>query len=163
LAAAAAVLAVPGAGGHAAQTSPRGVAVFLDWLHLASSAVWVGGLIGLLVLWRSLPVARRVAGLVVSVPRFSNTAFFSVLLLLAAAVLSSLAPPPPAFAKEGAALAHVGPGPVTRSVTRNGYTLRVLVQPNKAVADNAFALQVTRGGKPVRGASVTLDFSMLDM
>ena len=33
------------------------------------------GLIGLLVLWRSLPDATRVAGLVVAVPRFSNTAF----------------------------------------------------------------------------------------
>lgn len=241
LAAAAAVLAVPGAGGHAAQTSPRGVAVFLDWLHLVSSAVWIGGLVGLLVLWRSLPAARRVDGLVVCVPRFSNVAFVSVLLLLAtgvgasvlhlpvlaalwqtaygktiliksaillvamlvaavnllrtkprlvraderaatllrrlvgveamlvagavlaAAVLSSLAPPPPAFAKEGSALARVGPGAVARSVTRNGYTLRVLVHPNKAVADNAFALQVTHGGKPVRGANVTLDFSMLDM
>ncbi|HEV2592353.1 MAG TPA: CopD family protein [Gaiellaceae bacterium] len=243
LVAAAAVLAIPGAGGHAAQTSPRGVAVFLDWLHLVTAAVWIGGLVGLLVLWRSLAVAQRVAGLLVAVPRFSNTAFVSVLLLLAtgigasvlhlpaiaalwqtsygktilvkaaillvamlvaavnllrtkpqlsragvgeaaarllrrlvgvevilvagaifaAALLSSLAPPPPAFAKEGSALARVGPGPVAATVHRNGYTLRVLVQPNKAVQSNAFALQLTRNGSPVRGATITLVFSMLDM
>jgi copper transport protein len=241
LAAGAAVLVVPAAGGHAAQTSPRGVSVLLDWLHVVSGAVWLGGLIGLLVLWRSLPALRRVAGLVVAVPRFSNVAFVSVLVLLgsgvgasiihlpvlsalwqttygvvilikaailavamalgavnllrtkpqlrtagasaarllrrvvaveallvtgavlAAAVLSSLAPPPPAFAKEGSALAKVGPGAVARTVTRNGYTLRVQVRPNRAVAPNSFALQLTRGGKPVRGADVTLDFAMLDM
>lgn len=81
--AAAAVLLVPGLAGHAAQTAPRGLSIFLDWLHLAAGSIWVGGLVGLLVLWRSLPVARRVAGLVVCVPRFSNVAFVSVVALLA--------------------------------------------------------------------------------
>ena len=76
---AAAVLVLPGTVGHAGQTSPRAVAVLLDWLHLVSGSVWVGGLIGLLVIWRSLPAARRVAGLVVCVPRFSNTAFVAVM------------------------------------------------------------------------------------
>jgi copper transport protein len=84
LLAAGATLLLPGLAGHAAQTSPRGLSVALDWLHLAAGAVWVGGLIGLLVLWRSFPVARRVAGLVVCVPRFSNTAFVSVLVLIGA-------------------------------------------------------------------------------
>jgi copper transport protein len=242
-AAAAALLAIPGAGGHAAQTSPRGVAVSLDWLHLVTASVWLGGLIGVLVLWWSLPVARRVAGLAVCVPRFSNVAFVSVLLLLgtgigasvlhlpvlsalwqtsygeviliksgillaamlaaavnllrtkpqlaragvgeaavrllrrlvgvevvlvagavfAGALLSSLAPPPPAFAKEGSALAHVGPGPVAATVHQSGYTLELLVRPNKAVQQNSFALQLTRSGRPVTGATVTLEFSMLDM
>ena len=83
LAAAGAALLVPGLAGHAAQTSPRGGMVLVDWLHLAAGSVWVGGLIGLLVLWRSLPAARRVAGLVVCVPRFSNVAFVSVLVLIA--------------------------------------------------------------------------------
>ena len=54
----------------------------LDWLHLAAGSLWIGGLVGLLVLWRSLPAARRVAGLVVAVPRFSNVAFVSVLVLI---------------------------------------------------------------------------------
>jgi copper transport protein len=243
LAAAAAVLVLPGAVGHAGQTSPRGVAVLLDWLHLVSGSVWVGGLIGLLVVWRSLPAAKRVAGLVVCVPRFSNVAFISVLVLLgtgvgaavlhlpvldalwltsygqvilikagillaalllasvnllrtkpglsraevgeasarllrrlvtgeallvagailAAAVLSSLAPPPPAFAEEGAALARVGPGKVASTVFRAGYKLEVLVAPNLAAAPDTFGLRLTRGGKPVDGADVTLSFAMLDM
>ena len=90
LGAAAAVLVVPGTSGHAGQTSPRGLAIALDWLHLAAGAIWVGGLIGLLVLWRSLPVARRVAGLVVSVPRFSNTAFVSVMVLIASGTWASV-------------------------------------------------------------------------
>jgi copper transport protein len=84
--AAAGVLLMPGLAGHAAQTSPRGVSLLLDWLHLASGSLWVGGLAGLLVLWRSLPVAKRTAGLVIAVPRFSNVAFGSVLLLIGSGV-----------------------------------------------------------------------------
>jgi copper transport protein len=86
LAAAAAALLVPGVAGHAGQTSPRGVSLILDWVHLGSGSVWIGGLIGLLVLWRSLPAARRVAGLVVCVPRFSNVALVSTLLLLGSGI-----------------------------------------------------------------------------
>jgi copper transport protein len=88
--AAAAVLLVPGLAGHAAQTSPRGAMLLFDWLHLAAGSIWVGGLIGLLVLSRSFPVARRVAGLVVCVPRFSNTAFVSVLVLIGSGIGASL-------------------------------------------------------------------------
>jgi hypothetical protein len=83
--------------------------------------------------------------------------------VFAGALLSSLAPPPPAFAKEGSALARVGPGPVAATVHQNGYTLRLLVHPNKAVRQNSYALQLTKGGKPVTNATVTLEFSMLDM
>jgi copper transport protein len=87
---AAAVLFVPGLSGHAGQTSPRGVSILLDWLHLAAGSIWVGGLIGLLVLWASLPAARRIAGLVVCVPRFSNTAFVSVLALIGSGIGASI-------------------------------------------------------------------------
>ena len=247
LGAAAAVLALPGLSGHAAQTAPRDLALALDWLHLVSGSLWIGGLVGLLVLWRALPAGRRIAGLSVSVPRFSNVAFVSVLLLLgsgiwatvlhlpvwaalwqtsygkvilikiglltlavglaagnllrskpqlvaareraelgapaarllrrlvggeallvtgavfAAATLSSLAPPPPAFAEEGHALVRVGPGHVAALVHQAGYTLQVLVNPNRAAAPNSFALKLSRGGQPVRGADVTLEFEMLDM
>ena len=84
--------------------------------------------------------------------------------VLAAAVLSSLAPPPPAFAQEGSALARVGPGKVAQTVNlRGGYTLQVLVDPNKAVQSNSFALRLSRDGKPVTGADITLTFGMLDM
>jgi copper transport protein len=90
LLAAAATLLVPGLSGHAAQTAPRGLSLALDGLHLVAGSIWIGGLIGLLVLWWSLPVARRVAGLRVCVPRFSNTAFVSVLALIGSGVGASL-------------------------------------------------------------------------
>jgi copper transport protein len=90
IAAAGAVVLVPGAAGHAAQTSPRGLSLLFDWLHVAAGSLWIGGLIGLLVLWRSLPVARRVAGLVVAVPRFSNVALVSVIVLVVSGVGASI-------------------------------------------------------------------------
>jgi copper transport protein len=241
--AAGAALLVPGAAGHAAQTAPRPLAITADWLHLASASLWVGGLIGLLVLWRSLPAARRTMGLAVCVPRFSNVALGSVAALLgsgiiasvlhlptlaslwqtgygkailvkagllaaavalaavnllrtrpalmsadpppgaalllrrlvagetvlvvaavvAAAVLSSLPPPPKALAAIGAPSAHTGPGPVKTTVQRAGYTFTLDVAPNRAAVPNAFSVTVTRGGRPVRGADVTLRFDMLDM
>jgi copper transport protein len=246
-AAAGTVLVVPGAAGHAAQTAPRGVSLALDWLHLVAGSVWVGGLVGLLLLAAFLPAARRVAGLAVAVPRFSNVALVSVLLLLgtgvgatvihlptlpalwqtsygktilvkaallaaalllaavnlartrprlaaarrqvelggpaagllrklvggeavlvwgavvAAAVLSSLAPPPKALAQEGGSLARVGPGPVARTVAKDGYTIKLLVSPNRAAVPNDFALELRREGRPVAGADVTVTFLMLDM
>jgi copper transport protein len=86
LLAAAAVLVVPGAAGHAGQTSPRGLTLAFDWVHLSAGSVWFGGLLGLLVLWHSQPARQRVAVLSVVVPRFSNVALGSVLLLGAAGI-----------------------------------------------------------------------------
>ena len=247
LLAAAAALVVPGVAGHAAQTSPRGLTMLFDWLHLASGSVWLGGLVGVLVLWFSLPVRERVPGLSVLIPRFSNVALGSVVVLaatgvgeaidhmpavnalwetgygrailvktgllggalllasgnllrsrprliasggdsragepaarllrrlvsgevaivgavvFAAAVLSSLPPPPPAFALENSAIAKVGPGRVAQTVSHAGYLLQVLVSPNKAAAPDSFALRITRNGRPVRGANVTLLFNHLEM
>jgi copper transport protein len=247
LLAAGAVLVVPGAAGHAAQTSPRGLTLGFDWLHMAAGSVWLGGLVGLLVLWFSLPTRERVPVLSFSVPRFSAVAVGSVLVLaasgigeavdhlpaldalwltgygqailvkagllllalliasgnllrsrprlmaavkrpelggpaatllrrlvggevmvvtavvFAAAVLSSLAPPPPAFALQNSALARVGPGTVARAVTRAGYRLELLVSPNRAAAPDSFALRITKGGHPIRGATVTLTFDMTTM
>jgi copper transport protein len=245
--AAVAVLFIPGVAGHAGQTSPRGLAVPFDALHLLSGSVWIGGLVGLLVIWFSARDDGRVGALTVIVPRFSAVALTSVLVLLAtgtgatiihmpavnalwdtsygvailvkigllavavalasgnllrtkprlvaagaqpglgppaarllrrliggeamilagavfaAAVLSSLAPPPPAFALQNSALAQVGPGRVAATVNRAGYRLQVLVSPNKAAAPDSFALRITRGGVPVRGAAVTLLFNHLEM
>ena len=242
--AAAATLLVPGAAGHPGVTSPRGLALALDWVHLAAGSIWIGGLAGLLVLWRSLPVARRVAGLVVAVPRFSAVALVAVIALaasgtwasilhlptvqtlwdtsygkailvkiallavavalasvnllrtkpalhadgtlasgaaallrklvagevvivagaiLVAAVLPSLAPPSKALAAVGGASAHVGPGPVTESVVKNGYKLDIRVSPNRAAVPNSFSVHVTRNNRPVRGADVVMRFTMLDM
>ena len=273
LLAAGATLGVPGSAGHAAQTSPRGLTVAADWLHLIAGSLWLGGLVGLLVLWATAGRGHRVPALSYVVPRFSKLALGSVALLLTtgtietidhmpaldalwrtgygvailvkiailavamavaagnllwtsptlararpderdfagtedavatcpaapdtgairrrprspataasilrglvatetvlvggavfvAALLSSLAPPPPAFALQNAALAQVGPGRVARSVTRNGYRLSVLVSPNKAAAPDAFALRITRNGRPVDGADVTLTFNHTQM
>jgi copper transport protein len=88
--AAAAVLVVPGAAGHAAQTSPRGVAVALDALHLLAGSLWIGGLIGLVVLWKSSGALHRVGVLSYVVPRFSRVAFGSVLLLIASGTWASV-------------------------------------------------------------------------
>jgi copper transport protein len=90
LIAAASALLVPGLAGHAGQTAPRGLALMFDSLHLMSASLWLGGLVGLLILWASLPAGRRVAGLSVCVPRFSNVAFVSVLVLLATGVGSTI-------------------------------------------------------------------------
>lgn len=241
--AAAATLLIPGASGHAGQTSPRGWSLFFDWVHLSAGSLWFGGLIGLIVLWWRLPAETRVAGLAVAVPRFSNVAFTSVLALIgsgvgasifhlptiaslwqtsygqailwkvglllgamavasgnllrtrhrlrdpdmgigaarllrnlvsveavlvtaivfAAAVLSSLAPPSKALASISNASAHVGPGPVSQTVTKNGYQLKMSVSPNRAALPNSFSVAITRNGKPVRNADVLLSFAMLDM
>jgi copper transport protein len=106
-----AALLAPGAAGHAAQTAPRPLSVALDWLHLAAGSIWFGGLLGLLVLWRSLPAARRTAGLAVCVPRFSNAAFLSVLVLIGSGT--------------GAALLHL---PTLSSIWQTSYGQAVLAK-----------------------------------
>jgi copper transport protein len=85
LAAGAAILA-PAVTGHAGQTSPRGLAIPVDWIHIAAGAVWIGGLIGLLV----IGVTGRVPAVIRVVPRFSNIAFVSVLALIGAGIGNSL-------------------------------------------------------------------------
>jgi copper transport protein len=90
LLAAASVLLIPGVSGHPSQTSPRGLAVALDVVHLSAGSVWIGGLIGLLVLWHALPQARRLAGLTIAVPRFSNVAVGAVIALIATGVIASI-------------------------------------------------------------------------
>jgi copper transport protein len=242
----AAAMLVPGLGGHAAQYSPRGVSLAIDWVHMSAGAVWVGGLIGLVVL-AAATRARRVSALAVVVPRFSRVAFVSVTVLIAtgvvasiirlptlgslwdtgygqalivkvgvltaalglaavnllrsrprleaartrpslaapaaallrrtiggevalvvgvvfvAGVLSSLAPPPKALGEIGQAAATVGPGAVTRTFTHGRYRVGVRIAPNRAAVPNAFAVTVTKDGKPVRNADVTAKFTMLDM
>jgi copper transport protein len=83
--------------------------------------------------------------------------------ILAAAVLSSLPPPSKALASVGQASAHVGPGPVSRTVEKNGYTFAFGVSPNKAAVPDTFSVRITKHGTPVRGAQVVATFEMLDM
>ena len=84
-------------------------------------------------------------------------------IVFAAAVLSSLPPPAKALGDLGGARVHVGPGPVSKTVEHDGYTLEVRVTPNRAAQPNKFAVSITRDGKPVTGADVTATFAMLDM
>jgi copper transport protein len=221
----------------------------LDWAHLAAASIWIGGLLGLLVLAAASEPGSRVAVLAAVVPRFSRAAIVSVAVLLAtgivasivhlptlgslwqtdyglaliaksallasalvlgavnnlrssprlvaaverrdlalgqgavrllrqlvagesallfgavvaAAILTSIAPPSQALAKLGKTDAHVGPGAVAHAFTRDGVRIQVGIQPNRAAIDNAFALRLQRGGKPVRRALVTAQLDMLDM
>ena len=81
---------MPGLAGHAGQRSPRGLALPLDAVHLAAGAIWLGGLIGIVVLWLNVGREGRVAALSVVVPRFSTTAFVSVLALIGTGIGQSL-------------------------------------------------------------------------
>lgn len=246
VAAAAAALAMPGLSGHAGQNSPRGLALALDWVHLLSGGIWIGGLLAItLVAWKA--ATHRVACMVVVVPRFSRVALGAVAVLVgagtvtavlqlptleslwetgygqaliakiailfaalglaavnllrtkprleaterqpglgepttrslrrlvgaeaflvigavfAAGIMSSVAPPPDALAQLGSAQAKVGPSPVKTKVTESGYDVEFGIAPNKAAQPNAFSVRVLRDGVPIKGATVTARFSMLDM
>jgi copper transport protein len=90
LAAGAAALVLPGLAGHAGQKSPRGLALPLDAVHLCAAAIWIGGLIGLVVFWISVGREGRVAALAFVVPRFSRVAFVSVLVLVGSGIGQAL-------------------------------------------------------------------------
>jgi copper transport protein len=115
--AAAASLLVPSAVGHAGQTSPRGVSLLLDWVHLASGSVWLGGLVGLLVLWFALPARDRAASLAVVVPRFSTVALVSVIVLL--------------LTGTGATIIHM---PALNALWQTGYGRAILVKAGLLLA-----------------------------
>ena len=83
--------------------------------------------------------------------------------LFAAVVLTSLPPPSNALARVQNIAARVGPGPVSKTVAKGPYRIRVTVSPNRAALQNSFSVSVTRNGKPVRGAQVLSRFDMLDM
>jgi len=89
--------------------------------------------------------------------------FLVVGAVFCAGVMSSLAPPPKSLAQEGKAEASVGPGRVLKTLKKEGYTLQFSVSPNRAAVPNAFAVKVTKDGKPVTGATVIAKFTMLDM
>lgn len=108
-------------------------------------------------LWRvrtAAPLLHRLVGFEVAVV---------AAIVLAAAALSSLPPPSKALAAVGGASARVGPAPVSRTVTKNGYTFAFQITPNKAAVPNEFSVRVTRDEVPVRGAEIVLTFAMLDM
>jgi copper transport protein len=90
LAAGVAVLLLPALAGHAGQKTPRGLSLPLDMAHLGAASVWLGGLLGLVVLWLSVGRAGRSAVLAYVVPRLSAVAFCSVLLLIGTGIGQAL-------------------------------------------------------------------------
>ncbi|MGI8430311.1 MAG: CopD family protein [Solirubrobacteraceae bacterium] len=73
--------------------------------------MWLGGLVGLLVLWVSLGADRRVGALSAVVPRFSRLALVSVLVLLASGT--------------GATIIHM---PAINALWDTGYGVAILVK-----------------------------------
>lgn len=70
--------------GHAAAFQPAKETLTLDFLHLAASSVWIGGLLMMLLLWRhERDQARKFY------PFFSTAALISILVLIASGVLMS--------------------------------------------------------------------------
>jgi copper transport protein len=120
--AAAAVMVVPGSVGHAGQTSPRGLSIPLDALHLISGSIWIGGLVGLLILWFSVGAGRRLATLSVVVPRFSAVALVSVAVLLATGT--------------GATIIHM---PAVSALWDTGYGIAILIKIELLAAAAALA------------------------
>lgn len=59
--------------------------------------------------------------------------------------------------------AEVGPGKVATVVQHGSHTVKVVVDPNRALRPNTFNLQMTKDGRPVTGADVALTFAMADM
>ena len=113
LLAAGAVLLVPGAAGHAAQTPPRWASLLLDWSHLASGSVWLGGLIGLLVLALRVPSTT----LLPAVRRFSTVALLAVFVLLGSGI--------------GAAVVHL---PTLATLWQTGYGKTIIVKASLLAA-----------------------------
>jgi copper transport protein len=84
-----AALVLPALAGHAGQKSPRGLALPLDTVHMGAAAIWLGGLVGLVVFWLSLEAKARVVALAHVVPRFSAVAFGSVVVLVGTGIGSA--------------------------------------------------------------------------
>lgn len=76
------LLAVPAAAGHAWSTSPAGLAVTTDLVHVTAVALWVGGLVGLLLL------ARTTTALGPPARRFSAVALAAVVVVAASGTVS---------------------------------------------------------------------------
>jgi copper transport protein len=85
-----AALFLPALAGHAGQKRPRGLSLPLDVAHLGAVAIWLGGLIGLIVFWLTVDRKARAAALAYVVPRFSIVAFCTVLLLIGTGIGQSL-------------------------------------------------------------------------
>jgi copper transport protein len=71
--------------GHAAAFQPEGQTITLDVIHLAAAALWVGGLLMLLVLWRQSKESAAAL-----FPRVSTIALVCIVVLIVSGVFSVL-------------------------------------------------------------------------
>jgi copper transport protein len=131
LLAAAATLILPGTSGHASTTPPRGLSIALDWAHLVSGSIWIGGLVGLLVLVATFPAGERTRGLLAVTPRFSKVALGSVLMLLGTGT--------------GATIVHM---PTLDALWKTGYGVAILVKIGILLVAIGFASRHQRGARP---------------
>lgn len=80
--------------GHAASSSPRGLVVVADALHVLSMSTWLGGLVMLLLAWAvatvALPEPHRIRLLAGVVSRFSRLATVVVGVLLLTGLVQSI-------------------------------------------------------------------------
>jgi copper transport protein len=90
LVAAISAIALISLAGHAPQSAHRWIALPLDVVHVTVGSIWLGGLVGLLALWPGIVRAERTTALAAIVPRFSNTAFVSVLAIIATGTVNSI-------------------------------------------------------------------------
>ncbi len=58
---------------------------------------------------------------------------------------------------------RVGPGPVAASFPRGVQRARLRIAPNRASSANTISLELRRGGAHLRGAHVTMSFTMTGM
>lgn len=55
---------------------------------------------------------------------------------------------------------RAGPGPIAASFSDAPYRTRLVLTPNRASVRNRVALEISRGGRALNGARVTLSYSM---
>lgn len=93
LAVGALLIVVVSLGGHAATTPPVALSVAVNAVHIAATALWIGGLFAivfvLLPVLRPAPPAERAERLAVLVPRFSSLALVAVTVLVATGIYQS--------------------------------------------------------------------------
>ena len=111
LLAAGALLVIPGLAGHAGQTSPAGLSLLLDWIHLVAGSVWIGGLVAITLTALRTPADARLRVLGACVPQFSIVALISVLALIGSGT--------------GAAIIHL---PTLASLWQTSYGKTILVK-----------------------------------
>ncbi|MCL6637023.1 MAG: copper resistance protein CopC [Alicyclobacillus sp.] len=97
------LLGIKAATGHAVASPQPVLAGVMDGLHLAAASIWVGGLTGLVLLWRDLTAAHS---LIPSLRRFSLWALACVIVVAGTGMYSALLHIPTWYALTHSAYGH---------------------------------------------------------